>query len=130
MVKGQVGEIVHMAVTGAEQQLHALGDGYAGFGQHAKADFGAGKILHDGDGSPDGGFHLTDALDNGNKVRRAAMREIESKYTDSGLGQFVQFFFAVGSGTDSSDNFRSHICSFWLKPVAQGRKSTKFTVPA
>ena len=112
VVKGQIGKVVRVAVAGAKQQLHALGYRNAGFRQHAKTDLGAGKVLHDGDGPSKRGFYLAYILDDSDKIRSSTMRKVETEYTDSGFSQFLQFFFAVGGGTDSSDNFRSHIRSF------------------
>ena len=112
VVKGQVRKIVGVAVAGAKQQLHALGNGNAGFGQHAKTNLGARKILHNGNGPANLGFNLTYTFDYSDKIRSAAVRKVEAEYTDSGFSQFKQFFFAVGGGTDSGDNFCSHIRSF------------------
>ena len=121
MVKGQVGKVVGVAVAGAKQQLHALGYRNAGFWQHTKTNLGARKVLHNGNGPPNSSLNLAYMLDNGNKIRSSTVRKVETEYADSGFSQFMKFFFAVGGGTDSGDNFCSHIRILWLKPMAQGR---------
>ena len=108
VVKGQVGQFVHAPGAGAQQQPHALADLDGVFRHHAQADFGAGKILHDGDGTPQLFFDLADVFDDVDEVRSAAVGKIEPEHADARLGQRFEFFFTVGSRTNGGDDFCSH----------------------
>lgn len=108
VVKRQIGGFGYPFVRGAQQQAHALAHADGFFGQKAQADFGAGKILHNGDGPRQRALHRTDAVNNGHEVRRAAVGKIEAEHADSGFGQSQKFFTAVGGGANGGDDLGFH----------------------
>ncbi len=62
VIKGQIGQLVHTPGAGAQQKLHALVDLDGVFRHDAQTDFGAGKILHDGDGPSQFLFNFADMV--------------------------------------------------------------------
>ena len=105
VVKGEIGHFRGIAAGRAEKELHALGDLNALFPDVAEADFGAGKILHDGQRDAEFLFHGADAVDDADEILGAAVGEIEAEYPDTGLGKIMDFFPRVGGRSYGRNNF-------------------------